>query len=57
MSGTPAHGTLSGYVNDDCRWTYSVFDANTGEWRDVGDQRHEALQFAASLPEPRRPAE
>jgi len=49
----PQHGTISGYVDDDCRWTYSVWDANMREWRDVGGSRMAAEQYAARLPEPR----
>lgn len=49
----PSHGAISGYVNDDCIWTYSVYDRNHQEWRDVSVNRSEAEQFAARLPEPR----
>ena len=49
----PSHRAISGYVNDDCIWTYSVYDGNHREWRDVSVNRHEAEQFAAHLPEPR----
>jgi hypothetical protein len=50
----PSHRALSGYVNDDCIWTYSVYDATRREWQDVSVNRHEAEQYAARLPEPRR---
>ena len=50
----PSHGAISGYVNDDCIWTYSVYDRDRGEWRDVSVNRHEAEQYAAHLPEPRK---
>jgi hypothetical protein len=50
----PSHRALSGYVNDDCIWTYSVYDATRREWQDVSANRHEAEQYAARLPEPRR---
>ena len=49
----PAHRAISGYVNDDCIWTYSVYDENRREWRDVSVNRFEAEQYAARLPEPR----
>jgi len=49
----PSHRAISGYVDDDCRWTYSVYDVNRREWRDVGVHRQEAEQYAALLPEPR----
>jgi transposase-like protein len=49
----PSHRAISGYVNDDCIWTYSVYDGNRREWRDVSVNRHEAEQYAAHLPEPR----
>lgn len=49
----PAHGAISGYVNDDCRWTYAVYDSNQHQWRDVSGYRHEAEQYAAHLPRPR----
>lgn len=50
----PAHGAISGYVNDDCQWTYSVYDSNRQEWLDVSERRDEAQRYAARLPEPRR---
>lgn len=50
----PSHRAISGYVNDDCIWTYSVYDGNHQEWRDVSVNRYEAEQFALHLPEPRR---
>jgi hypothetical protein len=49
----PSHRAISGYVNDDCIWTYSVYDGNRREWRDVSVDRSEAVQYAAGLPEPR----
>jgi hypothetical protein len=49
----PSHRAISGYVNDDCIWTYSVYDRNRQEWRDVSVNRSEAVQYAAHLPEPR----
>ncbi|GAB1509354.1 hypothetical protein [Actinophytocola sp. KF-1] len=49
----PSHRAISGYVNDDCIWTYSVYDQNSRAWLDVSQNRHEAEQYAAHLPEPR----
>lgn len=49
----PAHRAISGFVNDDFRWTYSVYDANQRDWLDVGTSHDEAEMYAARLPEPR----
>jgi len=49
----PQHGTISGYVDDDCRWIYSVWDANQRDWQDVGGSRMDAEQYAARIPGPR----
>lgn len=57
MPSDPQHRAISGYVDENCRWVFSVYDANDHEWRDVGAHRHEAVQYAANLPEPRPPSD
>lgn len=42
-------GQISGYVNDECQWTYSVWDG--AQWVDVGPDRNEAANVALSLSE------
>ncbi|GAB3448333.1 hypothetical protein GCM10027436_41310 [Actinophytocola sediminis] len=53
MSGELTPGVISGYVDADCQWIYSVW--NGSEWVDVGRSRAAALEAAARIPQPRRP--
>lgn len=52
MSNELVPGVISGYVDADCQWTYSVW--NGTEWVDVGRDRADALKAATRIPAPRR---